>query len=161
MAKYYDLNSIVKEYLVENKPALEDLTSRLRHVPISLKNFEAFMKQLNSDLYELQVRAELTSTEIRILLLDELSDTIDEADEIAGRMVMPYPSLWMSGEHIRNDFYRKAKSNLGSLILPNPSDSSAKVLSRKGLPGVAVLFDDKDKRHGNLNYLEINVIKEF
>lgn len=162
MAKYYDLNTFVQEYLVSSKPELKDLTSRLENVPISLRKFEDVMKrQYNEDLSSLIVRAELISPQMRLLLLDDLTNTIDEADRITGRIALPYASISVSGEAISRNFYEKTKHFFGSLIMPDTSDPSAKVLSRRGVPGVAVMFNNPEKRHGRLDYIEIALAKHL
>ena len=162
MAKNYDLNTFVQEYLVTGKPNLEDLTERLENVPVSLHKLEAMLRRkYDYDLSDLWVRAELISPEMRMLLLDELTDTIEQADSITERIAMPYTSILINGEYMSRGFYRKNKNDFGSLILPNPSDPSAKVLSRKGVPGVAVMFDNKEKRHGRLDYIEMILVTNF
>ncbi len=162
MAKYYDLNAFVQEYLVQSKPELEDLTSRLENVPIDLKKLEDMLEhKYNSDFSGLIVRAELISPQMRILLLDELSSSIYKADSITEKMALPYTSISVSGEAISRTFYEKTKHSFGSLIMPDKRDPSAKLLSRDGVPGVAVMFNNPEKRHGRFDYIEIELVKHL
>jgi hypothetical protein len=163
MAKYYDLNKLVKTYVTSGEKEFKELMSRLKNVPVSLVDLEKMIKaKYNEDLSDLRVTSYLESTDMRILLLDDLTDSNDEADSITGRIIMPYPVVLMSGQNIGSYFYDQNKKDFGKLLVPDARDPDAKVLSHEGVPGVAVIFKrDKKSRDKKLEYIEIVLSKNY
>jgi hypothetical protein len=129
----------------------------LSNVPVSLEKLEGMLKEkYDCSLAELVTRAEFVNPDMRLFLLDEFTEQ-EEADAITERMSLPYPLICLSGQAISKDFYKKAKYNFGGLICPDERDLTAKVLSRKGVGGAAVIFEKGKK----LEYIEIVLAKEF
>lgn len=145
---YTDLNQIVQDYKISKEGGVEEFLSlqkRLSDVPVLLPPFDDWF-----DWSDLIIRADFYDPEIRVdLLQDALGD--NEADEIIGNMLVPYPRIHIFGGSLSDHFYEDNQNRMGKVFQPNRRDSTARVIHSSHYHGCAVLFE----REGRFNYIEI------
>lgn len=160
MEQYADLNQIIQDYKISKTGGVEeflDLQKRLSDVPILLNKFEEGLKGIDYDISDLITRAEFYDPPTRIVLLDEFVER-EEADSLTGRIVLPYPTIWINGEGVSDNFYEDAKNDLARfLVLPDKRDPTARILSAPDC-GAATIIYERDKQ---LYYIEIILTKDF
>ncbi len=157
MPIYTDLNQIIQEYLISRRGGLQefqDLQERLSNVPVSLVEFEKYLREdyskIQFEFSNLITRAELYNPVSSMGFLNELVEQ-DEADNLTEKIVKPYPLLKIDSEPMSYHFHISTMKRLGELILPDKRDPTSRVLSRRGVSAVAVVYERKNK----VNYLEI------
>jgi len=160
MGQYADLNKIIQDYKVSKTGGVEELLElqkRLSDVPILLSKFEEGLKDIDCELSDLTTRVEFYDPPMRIVLLDEFVEH-EEADSITEKMVLPYPTIWINGEGVSDNFYENAKDDLAKfLVLPDKRDPTARVLSAPDCGAVAIVYE-RDKK---LHYVEMILTKDF
>lgn len=157
MVEYTNLNEIVQYYNISREGGVDELKSlqeRLSNVPVDLSRFEDYLNHHGADFSCLLTRAEIEDPDMRLFLLDDLTDTSEEADDITERMELPYIILYVNGDGISNDFYKKTKKLLGQLIRPDVKDETTKVMHRPFSSGVAVIYERDEK----LQYIEMYLV---